>query len=158
MLEQWKSNCMDIWWFHHGTSGGFTIYHWSNSSCATFFEKIRLKFTLILEVRRSVKSPKKPTQKIPKKPPPPKPAHVCVWSQKHLPFPPVTWWYLGSANGGSFFEELYVYFAFLDVKGDRALLRMVLRWGLRLRNQPGAGWSWLDVYVGWVWCYRDSKW
>ena len=27
-------------------------------------------------------------------------------------------------------EELYIYFAFLDVKGDRALLRMVLRWFL----------------------------
>ena len=31
-------------------------------------------------------------------------------------------------GGASAVEELYIYFAFLDVKGDRALLRMVLRW------------------------------
>ena len=91
----------------------------------------------ILEVR-SVKSPKKTHQKIPKKPP--TEAHVCVWSPKTPPLPPITGDIWGLATG-TFFEELYVYFAFLDVKGDRALLRMVLRWGLlRPRGRFEVGW------------------
>lgn len=49
---------------------------------------------------------------------------------------------------GKLFEELYVYFAFLDVKGDRALLRMVLRCG-GFQPQPTRGpVSWLDVGGG----------
>lgn len=87
---------LEIHPFDRGTSGGFTmvfnlvfeycnVYHWSNSSCATFIEKIRFKFTLILEVR-SVKSPKKTHQKSQKATP--TEAHACVWSPKTPPFPP----------------------------------------------------------------------
>ena len=137
---------MDIWWFHHGTSGGFTmVFNHSSNRVAQLSLRGFAKITLLLEVR-SLKSPKK-TPKIPKSLPPKK-IHVCVWSPKTPPFPPWSLVISGVWQPGSFFEELYVYFAFLDVKGDRALLRMVLRLGLLRPPEPTRGRSWL-VGCGW---------
>ena len=135
------------------------VYHWSNSSCTTFFEKIRFKITLILEVR-SVKSPKKTHQKITKKSPPQK-IHVCVWS-KNTSLPPIT----GDIWVGWQPESFLRSFTFISPSWMSRVIVLYYVWywgvGASNPNRPGG-----RVSVGWMWVggkswvglmLGDSKW